>query len=328
MSDSSHSRPANEPEPQTSASNRVSWRRYALGLWRDKVSLFALAFLILLIISAVLPGLLSPFDPLRQNLGLRNSPPLTPSAGDSMLPHLLGTDPLGRDLLSRLVYGARVSLLVGFTGVLVSGTVGVLLGTVAGYLRGWVDDLIMRLVDLTMGLPFIVLAIFVLHVVGGGLTNVVLILAAVRWPLYARVSRGLTLSLTESSFVEAARSIGCSQRRIIFRHLMPNLASPMLVLGTLELARLILAEASLSFLGLGIQPPTPSWGLMISDGRAYIRSAWWVIAFPGLFILLTALSANLLASWLRSITDPAQRWRWLAGRSRPSGAISVDGDAA
>lgn len=316
-------------ENQTSTSKRVPWQRYAVGLWRDKVSMFALVFLLLLIIAAVFPGLLAPFDPLRQNLLLRNSPPMTPSIDPNALPHLLGTDPLGRDLLSRLVYGARVSLLVGFSGVIVSGSVGVLLGTVAGYLRGWVDDLIMRLVDLTMGLPFIVLAIFVLHVVGGGLTNVVLILAAVRWPLYARVSRGLTLALTESSFVEAARSIGCSQRRIVFRHLMPNLVSPMMVLATLELARLILAEASLSFLGLGIKPPTPSWGLMISDGRSYIRSAWWVIAFPGIFILLTALSANLLASWLRSITDPAQRWRWLAGKpTRSAGSVSVEGGAA
>lgn len=290
-----------------------AWQRYLTALWRDKVTLFALLVLLFFIIAAIVPSWLAPHDPLSQSLRLRNEPPMTPTTEGSGIPHLLGTDPLGRDLLSRLIFGARVSLSVGFAGVIVSGVIGVLLGMTAGFLRGRVDDLIMRTVDLTMGLPFLVLAIFVLHVIGGGLLNIVGILALVRWPLYARVSRGLTLALSETSIIEAARSIGCSRRRIIFRHLLPNLTSPMVVLATLELARMILAEASLSFLGLGIQPPEPSWGLMISDGRPYIREAWWVIMFPGIAILLTALSANLLATWLRAVTDPAQRWRWLTG---------------
>lgn len=313
-----------EPAADELPAATPTWRRYAVALWRDKLTLFALVLLVFFIIAALFPGLIAPKDPLSQSLSLRNEPPLTP-ASDGGLPHLFGTDPLGRDVLSRLVYGARVSLSVGFSGVLVSGVIGVLLGVTAGFLRGKVDDLVMRTVDLTMGLPFLVLAIFVLHVVGGGLVNIVLILALVRWPLYARVSRGLTLALAETSIVEAARSVGCSQRRIIFRHLLPNLMSPMVVLATLELARLILAEASLSFLGLGIQPPQPSWGLMISDGRPYIRSSWWVITFPGVFILLTALSANLLATWLRAVTDPAQRWRWLTGKKVRSTAALDDG---
>lgn len=302
--------------------DRATWRRYAAALWRDKVTLFAVVMLGLLLLAAFFPALVAPHDPLSQSLSLRNSPPMTPAV-DGGLPHLLGTDPLGRDLLSRLIFGSRVSLAVGFSGVIVSGTIGVLLGVTAGYLRGWVDDLIMRTVDLMMGLPFLVLAIFVLHVIGGGLVNIVAILALIRWPLYARVSRGLTLTLSETSIVEAARSIGGNRRRIIFRHLLPNLASPMLVLATLELARLILAEASLSFLGLGIQPPQPSWGLMISDGRPYIRDAWWVITFPGVAILLTALSANLLATWFRAVSDPAQRWRWLTGGRKARRALAA-----
>ena len=290
-----------------------TWRRYLTALWRDKITLFALLVLLFFIVAAFLPSWIATHDPLSQSLRLRNQPPMTPTTDGTGIPHLLGTDPLGRDLFSRLIFGARVSLSVGFAGVVVSGTIGVLLGMTAGFVRGKADDLIMRAVDLTMGLPFLVLAIFVLHVIGGGLINIVGILALVRWPLYARVSRGLTLALSETSIIEAARSIGCSRRRIIFRHLLPNLTSPMVVLGTLEVARMILAEASLSFLGLGIQPPQPSWGLMISDGRPYIRQAWWVIMFPGVAILLTALSANLLATWLRAVTDPAQRWRWLTG---------------
>jgi peptide/nickel transport system permease protein len=316
-----------EPRTEDAPAPIPAWRRYLVAIWRDKLTLFALLLLIFFILAALFPGLIAPKDPLSQSLSLRNEPPMTPAA-DGGLPHLFGTDPLGRDVLSRLIHGARVSLSVGFAGVIVSGVIGVLLGVTAGYLRGWTDDLVMRTVDLTMGLPFLVLAIFVLHVIGGGLTNIVLILALVRWPLYARVSRGLTLALAETSIVEAARSLGCSQRRIIFRHLLPNLMSPMLVLATLELARLILAEASLSFLGLGIQPPEPSWGLMISDGRPYIRTSWWVITFPGIFILLTALSANLLATWLRAVSDPAQRWRWLTGQKRRSSGAADDGGPA
>lgn len=302
-----------------------TWRRYLVALGRDKITLFALTALLLFIAFAIAPGVFAPFDPLDQALRLRLEPPFTPSESSSV-PHVLGTDSLGRDVLSRIIHGARVSLSVGFAGVLVSGTIGVLLGMTAGFLRGRVDDLIMRAVDLTMGLPFLVLAIFVLHVIGGGLVNVVAILAIVRWPVYARVSRGLTLSLGETSLVEAARSVGCSRTRIILRHIFPNLLSPMLVLATLELARLILAEASLSFLGLGIQPPRPSWGLMIDSARPYIDEAWWAIMFPGFAILLTALSANLLATWFRAISDPAQRWRWLIGKrsSLDVGAVGED----
>ena len=193
--------------------------------------------------------------------------------------------------------------------MLVSGTIGTLLGLIAGYYRGPVDDVIMRLVDLQMGFPSLLLALFVLYVVGGGVLNVILVLAVTRWMVYARVTRGLVLSHRENVFVEAARASGCSDRRIIFRHLAPNLISPIVVLATLEVAYMILTEASLSFLGLGIQPPQSSWGLMLSQGRQYITTAWWLVTFPGLAILFTALSLNLVATWARSATDPAQRWR-------------------
>jgi peptide/nickel transport system permease protein len=214
-------------------------------------------------------------------------------------------------VFSRLIYGARISLAVGVTSALVSGTVGVMLGIIAGYYGGWIDDLIMRLVDLQMSFPFLLLALMVLFVFGPSFLNVILVLALVRWMVYARVARGLTLSYRNSRFIDAAWITGNSDWRIITRHLIPNLASPIVILGTLEIAALILGEAALSFLGFGIQPPEPSWGLMISSGRDYISTAWWLTAFPGLAILLTALSLNLLVSALRSISDPMQRERWL-----------------
>lgn len=287
---------------------------YARALYRDKLTLFAGVFLALLGLTAIFAPVVAPFDPNAQSLFMRNMPPLTtPEAGGS-IPHLLGTDFLGRDVLSRLIYASRVSLAVGLISVLVSGTIGTLLGLLAGFYRGPVDDAIMRLVDIQMGFPSLLLALFVLYVVGGGVVNVIFVLAITRWMVYARVTRGLVLSYRENVFVEAARSTGCSDRRIILRHLLPNLLSPILVLATLEVAYMILTEAALSFLGLGIQPPQSSWGLSLSQGRQYITTAWWLVTFPGLAILLTALSLNLLATWARSITDPTQRWRYFERR--------------
>lgn len=282
----------------------------ARALLRDRVSVVAIAFLLSVLACAIGAELVAPFDPLSQDLAMRNMPPLT--ASDQGLPHLLGTDPLGRDVLSRLIYGARVSILVGILGALLSGSVGVTLGVVAGYYRGRLDDFIMRLVDLQMSIPFLLLALVVLLVLGPGFINVIIVLALVRWMVYARVARGMTLALRESAFIGAAKTIGCSDRRIIIRHIVPNITSPLLILATMEVGALILGEAALSFLGFGIQPPQPSWGSMINDGRQYIASAWWLVTFPGLAIFLTALSLNLLAGSLRSINDPVHRWRWLA----------------
>lgn len=288
-------------------------RLYSRALWHDKLTLSALVFLVLVIFSAAFAGLAAPYDPLDQSLMRRNDPPLT-VAEEGAIPHLLGTDALGRDLLSRLVYGARVSLAVGFASVAVSGTVGVLLGLFAGYYRGVVDDLIMRIVDIQMGFPSLLMALVVLYVIGASVWNVIFVLAITRWMVYARVTRSLVFTYRDNVFVEAARSIGCRNRRIMFQHIMPNLLSPILVLATLEVATVILAEASLSFLGLGIQPPESSWGLMLAEGRQYVQTAWWLVTFPGLVILLTTLSLNLLATWVRAVTDPVQRWRYLAPR--------------
>jgi peptide/nickel transport system permease protein len=288
-------------------------RLYGNALRHDKLTLAALIFLIVLMFSAVFAPLVSPFDPEAQSLMLRNQPPMTEAENGSAIPHLLGTDQLGRDLLSRLLFGARVSLLVGFIGALFSGIVGVVLGLTAGYYRGWVDDLIMRFVDIQMGFPSLMTALLVLYVLGPGMWKVILVLAVTRWMVFARVTRSLVLSLREEIFVKAAQTVGCSDRRILFRHVLPNLLSPLLVLVTLEVATMILTEASLSFLGLGIQPPQSSWGLMLAQGRSYVTTAWWLVTFPGLIILLTALSLNLVATWTRAVTDPVTRWRYLGG---------------
>ena len=291
------------------------WRIYLRALARDPFALAAAIFLVVLILAAVFAPWVSPYDPERGGLMLRNKPPLTPSA-DGGIPYLLGTDPLGRDELTRLIYGARVSLAVGFLSVLVSGTIGVILGLIAGYYRGGIDDLIMRIVDLQMGFPSLLMALLVLYVLGGGVWKVILVLAVTRWMVYARVTRSFVLSQRESVFVEAAKATGCTDRRIMLRHIIPNLTSPLLVLATLEVATAILTEASLSFLGLGIQPPQSSWGLMLAEGRSYVTTAWWLVTFPGIAILLTALSLNLLAGWGRAITDPVTRGYYLRPKKK------------
>lgn len=287
-------------------------RRYGRALVRDPMALIALLILIVLFVSAFAAELVAPYDPLDQQLAMRNRPPFSPAMADGGFPHLLGTDELGRDLLSRLVYGGRVSIAVGLVGAVAAALVGVALGLLAGYYRGRVDDLVMRTVDAMAALPTLLIALFFLFILGGGFWNLVIVLALVRWRIFARVTRGMVLSLREEVFVQAARAIGARDRRIIMRHILPNLLSPLLVLFTLEVAVLILAEAALSFLGFGIQPPDSSWGLMIARGREYLRSAWWLVTLPGLAIFCTTLSLNLLAAWVRAVTDPVQRWRWLA----------------
>lgn len=291
-------------------------RRTGLGLYArlivsDKLALAAAIFLILLGLAAVFAPLVAPFPPNDQSLLLRNEPPMTAAEGDSRVPHVLGTDFLGRDQLTRLIYGARISLAVGLASVLISGTIGTLLGLLAGYYRGFVDDLIMRTVDIQMGFPSLLLALVVLYALGASVWNVIFVLAVTRWTVYARITRGLVFTYREAVFVEAAQATGSTDRRILFRHIVPNLLSPVLVLATLEVATMILTEASLSFLGLGIQPPDSSWGLMLAEGRQYITTAWWLVTFPGVAILLTALSLNLLATWARAVSDPIQRDRIL-----------------
>ncbi|CDZ44096.1 ABC transporter permease [Neorhizobium galegae] len=221
--------------------------------------------------------------------------------------HVLGTDPLGRDVLARVMAGGKISLLVGFVSVAGGVTIGVFMGLIAGYYRGIWDMLVMRFADIQLALPFILLAITFIAIVGGGLTNTIILLIVSQWVQYARLVRGSVLTLREREFILSARAIGVKDWRIIVQHLLPNLIGPVIVLMTLNVATNILLESSLTFLGLGIDPTIPSWGGMLAEGRTYLQTAWWVSVFPGLAILLTVLGLNLLGDWLRDSLDPTGR---------------------
>ena len=251
---------------------------------------------------AILAPALSPMDPLANDLLDRLSPPMWSTGGAPA--HPLGTDTLGRDVLSRLLHGARVSLIVGLTTVLISGAVGVLVGLVGGYYGGWLDDLAMRVGDIQLAFPVLLLGVALLAVLGPGLGNLILVLAISGWITYARIVRGQTLSLKHRDFVEAARALGAKDLGVIWRHVLPNVWAPIVVVATFSVARMIIAEASLSFLGLGIPAPAPSWGAMLDEGRNYITTGWWLALFPGVSILLVVLGINLVGDWLRDMLDP------------------------
>jgi peptide/nickel transport system permease protein len=255
--------------------------------------------------SALLAEFLTPYSPTEISLANRLRPPFWDDGGS--LAHPLGTDPMGRDLLTRMIYGARVSLVVALLALLVGGGVGAALGLIAGYYGGHLDALIMRVADTTMAFPIILFAILFVVVLGGSMATTVFAVALVLWARYARVIRGEVLSLRERDFVAQARIAGCSSTRIILIHLFPNILNTLVVLLSLQVGWVIIVEASLSFLGAGIPPPTPTWGSMIAEGRDYIATAWWVSFFPGLAILATVLSFNLFGDWLRDALDPKLR---------------------
>jgi peptide/nickel transport system permease protein len=266
------------------------------------VVLLGLAMVVGATALAALAPALAPADPVRNDLVARLAPPMWVQGGSER--HPLGTDTLGRDVASRLLYGARVSLLVGFSAVAGAGAVGVLLGLLAGYYGGRLDALLMRLGDVQLAFPVLVLAIAVLSVLGAGLGNVIAVLAVTGWVTYARVARAETLALRRREFVEGARALGARDAGILWRHVLPNVLPPISVVATFSVARTIIAEASLSFLGLGIPPPAPSWGAMLDEGRNYLTTGWWLALFPGLAILAVVLGINLVGDWLRDVLDP------------------------
>lgn len=261
--------------------------------------------LVTVIVAALFAPTLAPYDEETFDLSASLQPPSWMAGGS--YDYLLGTDNTGRDILSRIIYGARIALLVGFLAVGLAGTVGTMLGLIAAYFEGRTDAIIMRIVDIQMSVPSILLALILSAAIGPGLTTVIVVIVIVYWSYYARLVRSEVLSVKTRDFISLARVVGCSDRRIVLRHILPNVINSIIVLATVQLGTVIIFEATLSFLGLGVQPPTPAWGSMLADGRTYVGSAWWLSVFPGLAITLTVLSVNLFGDWLRVQWDPKRR---------------------
>lgn len=279
---------------------RMFWPQAGGGV---PVGVFVLILAAMVIVALFAP-LIAPYDPNTQNLLGRLKPPGT-LARDTY--YVLGSDELGRDLLSRVIYGARISLSVAILSVILSGAVGITLGMLAGYRGGWVEVLVMRLVDIFLSIPAILLAIIMVAVLGPGFVNVVLVLALTRWPRYARVAYGQTLAVSNQPYVRLAKAMGAGPGRVLFLHILPNILAPLAVVATLEFGLMVLFEAGLSFLGLGVQPPTASWGAMLSVGRNYVSNAWWIATFPGLCLFLLVLSVNLIGDRLSAYLNPKSR---------------------
>lgn len=292
--------PVAPPTAQRSAAQPQSPTRMALGhLLRSKAALLAIAIILFFTICALFAPSLAPYDPLKLLPGASLQPP-----GPE---YLLGTDLLGRDILSRVLYGARISMAVGFAAISISVVLGVAIGLFSGYAGGWVDNVIMRGVDMMLAFPGILLALTIVSFLGSSLTNLIIAVGVSFIPTFARLTRGSVLSVKENPYVEAAHSLGGTPFWIMRRHILPNVVSPVIVLASLAYGWAILAASSLSFLGLGVQPPTPEWGIMVSDGRGYLREAPWITTFPGVAIMLVVLAANILGDALRDALDPHQK---------------------
>jgi peptide/nickel transport system permease protein len=285
-----------------------AWRQWVALLSNDRTALVSLALLIALAIGAtVVPGLMGE-SAYKMNMANRFIPPGLNTG------HLLGTDQLGRDMVGRILLAARVSLMTAFAVVTLSLLFGVAMGILAGYYGGWFDDSVMRFVDVAMGFPSLLLALIVIYALGPSIINVIVVLAATRWMLYTRVARAETIKLKRFQYVEASLGLGGSDLHVMVRHILPNLLGVLFTLATMEIAVVILAESSLSFLGLGIQPPDASLGLLIAQGKEYIVAAWWVMFFPGVAIFAATMALSLLSNWLGIALDPVQRWRLTSAR--------------
>ena len=279
------------------------------GLWtelrRDPVALIAAGVVMAIVAMAVFAPLIAPYDPAAQSMLARLKPPVWMARGG--WDHPLGTDNLGRDVLSRIIWGARATLTIGFVTCLLAGMLGTLVGLWAGYRGGRTDSVLMRIVDVQVSFPGILLILLVVAVIGPGVWTLVGVLAITNWMVYARLVRGIVSATRATAYVEAAEIVGCRPARVIFRHILPNLVSPLMTLAILEFTNILLAEAAVSFLGFGVQPPATSWGLDVASGRDYLFIAWWLVTFPGLAIVTTVLSINLFANWLRVTTNPEER---------------------
>ncbi len=288
--------------PADRAPARSEWLAFVRRLARRRTALFGLVVVVGVFVAALGAPWLTTYDPTEQDITNRLRPPGSPDPSGRV--HLLGTDHLGRDLLARVIFGARPALMVGFAAVAISGLLGLVVGLLSGYFGGRIDDVFMRLADIQLAFPFILLAIAVIGVLGPSLPVIIVVIGVSSWVVYARVVRGSVLSLREREFVQAALALGSGDGRILVRHVLPNAVTPWLVVATLDMARVIVIESALSFLGLGVQPPTPTWGGMLADGRVYISTAWWLATFPGLAILVTVLGINLFGDGLRDTLDP------------------------
>ncbi|MAP39877.1 MAG: peptide ABC transporter permease [Dehalococcoidia bacterium] len=261
--------------------------------------------MIVLVIPAIFAELIAPYDPVANSLRDRLLPPFWMDGGS--LDHVLGTDKVGRDILSRLIYGSRVSVVIASISIVVGGLIGTSLGIIGGYFGGWVDSLIMRAVDISLSIPIILLGLVLVAALGPSRSTVIIVVVILLWSRYARLARGETLAVRTQDYIARARVSGASHTRIMIHHIFPNIFNSIVVLATLQVGFVIILEATLSFLGAGIPRPIPAWGLMVADGRALVVAAWWLAFFPGLAIMLVVLSMNLLGDWLRDKFDPKQR---------------------
>lgn len=295
--------PAAGLEPSAATARAQSPRARVLSNFAsNRLALASAVMVLLFVVMALAAPLVAPHDPNETDLFRRLQPPAWIAGGEWAYP--LGCDALGRDILSRIIYGARISIFIGTAVIAVATTIGIMAGLAAGYLRGWVDTAISRLVDILLAFPYLIFAIGLMAMMGPGLLNIVLALAYKEWVIPCRVVRGETLAAREMEYVEAARALGASRGYVMWREILPNILSPVVVVSTIRMANVIILEASLSFLGLGVQPPTASWGSMVADGRAFMLEAWWVSTFPGLAIVALVLSLNVASQGLRDAFDP------------------------